>query len=75
MIKRESRLTISDPVSAGAEFILGVRGEHDYEARKRPFTVFLSGYGIDAFRNLSVDDLVGIRDWIDRALADREVAA
>lgn len=75
MIKRESRLTISDPVSAGAEFILGVRGEHDHEAKKRPFTVFLSGYGIDACRDLSVDDLVGIRDWIDRVLADHEVAA
>lgn len=75
MIRRESRLTISNPVSAGAEFILGVRDEHDYEAKRRPFTVFLSGYGIDASRDLSVDDLAGIRDWIDRALADREVAA
>lgn len=75
MINRENRFTIRYPVSAGAEFILGVRGEHDYEAKKRPFTVFLSGYGIDASRDLSVDDLVGIRDWIDRVLADHEVAA
>lgn len=75
MIKRENGLTISGPVSAGAEFILGVRGEHDYEAKKRPFTVFLSGYGIDASRDLSVDDLVEIRGWIDRVLADHGVAA
>lgn len=65
-MKTIPRLEIDGGRYAGAD--LHICKNSGYSAEKRPFIIVLAGYGIEATRELTVDDLVTIRDWIDCAV-------
>lgn len=61
-----SKMEISHDKARGAEFSIGERATRD------GYFVSLSGYGVEASRFLSADDLRDIRDWINRELGEGE---
>lgn len=65
-MKTIPRLEIDGGRYAGAD--LHICKNSGYSAEKRPFIIVLAGYGIEATRELTVDDLVTIHEWIDSSL-------
>lgn len=43
--------------------------------KRFPYWIAILGHGFEVTHKLTADDLIEIRDWIDRVLADHEVAA
>lgn len=58
----------------GPDFDISVRKFH-VSKDGLDFTIGISGNGFEAFRNLTRDDLIEIRDWINDALAASEMEA
>lgn len=65
-MKTIPRLEIDGDRCAGAD--LHICKNSGYSSEKRPFILVLAGHGIEATRELSIDDLVTIREWIDCAV-------